>query len=453
MHDSEEELSVRPNNWLRRVSLVLLVAAYYAVYQATYLHWVHPQQEAWGYGLVNVSVSLISLNWILVLIPALWCPIRLTRISQVFFYGQYLLLFVPLTVVAHNSSLTRLSPDDVQGLINTCFVSLSIWQLIYLKPFRQFTLPSSGYFSPKHAYALYLLTFLFFLAQIAVFGQNFQLTNFEEVYSLRATAGEIASKFPFALYGQIWLTNVLLPLCVAVALLMRHRSMFLLMFLALIALYGLGGQKTVLFVVVLIPPLIFWAKRCQSTAPHWLVGLLIFILSAPIVFTLFPTDSGEFLGGWYVALVHSRLFSIPALLTTQYADFFAANPLTYWSHVSGFRAFMHYPYELDIPRTLGIEYYNTPVGSNVGFWAQDGIAAIGLPGILVMSMFVAILMYGLDRAASRHDLQFSIVSIAVIAPMFLNVSVFTLLLTGGLFFLMLALFVFPPLRKNEGWAG
>ncbi len=85
---------------------------------------------------------------------------------------------------------------------------------------------------------------------------------------------------------------------------------------------------------------------------------------------------------------------------------------------------------------------------NANFWVTDGIAAIGLPGIIFISILCALVFWALDCAAAKHDLRFSATCVALVCLSILNVSLFTTLLSGGLFAMMIILSILPSVNKN-----
>ena len=81
---------------------------------------------------------------------------------------------------------------------------------------------------------------------------------------------------------------------------------------------------------------------------------------------------------------------------------------------------------------------------NANFWATDGIAALGLVGIPVISIFVGLILYAVDVASQKHRMGFAVTSLLPIMLLMCNISIFTTLLTGGLFFWMVTMAVMPP---------
>jgi hypothetical protein len=146
----------------------------------------------------------------------------------------------------------------------------------------------------------------------------------------------------------------------------------------------------------------------------------------------------------YVILL--RTFSGNGLVTAWYYDFFQRNPLTYYSHIMGVRWFVHYPYANLIGYEVGSHYMgtNANLDATAHFWATDGLEALGLPGVLLISVFCALVFWVLDSAARRHDPEFGALVTAFAAYNLANLSLFTTLFSGGLGLLILFLYLKPP---------
>jgi len=132
-------------------------------------------------------------------------------------------------------------------------------------------------------------------------------------------------------------------------------------------------------------------------------------------------------------------------MTAWYFNFFQSNPHTFYSHVRGVNWFVHFPYE----RTAALEIGSVFMGGNdadptAHFWAIDGIGALGLPGVLLISAFCALVFWALDSAAQKHDPRLAALVTCYAAYNIANISVFTSLYSGGLAILILALYLMPP---------
>jgi hypothetical protein len=143
--------------------------------------------------------------------------------------------------------------------------------------------------------------------------------------------------------------------------------------------------------------------------------------------------------------VFVRIFSVQGLLSAQYYDFFQHNPLTHYSSVNVVGWLFHYPYAHPVGLEVGYSVSGDPLYDAVAhFWAYDGIAAWGLPGILVISCACALVFWMLDSAAQRHDPRFAALVTCYAAYNLANISLFTSLLSGGLWAIALALYLMPP---------
>ena len=148
-----------------------------------------------------------------------------------------------------------------------------------------------------------------------------------------------------------------------------------------------------------------------------------------------------------------RIFGNNGLLMASYHNFFSAHPLTYYSYVTGVNWFVPYPYQYPLGMEISIANgADVLTGSfnnqNAGFWATDGIGAIGLPGIIVISLLIALVFYCLDSVSSSHKPSIVALFLSQYVLMLINTSFFTSLITGGLVFFFLVFYLMPPWRSN-----
>jgi hypothetical protein len=137
-----------------------------------------------------------------------------------------------------------------------------------------------------------------------------------------------------------------------------------------------------------------------------------------------------------------RTFSSPGIAIAQYYEFFSTHPLTLGSHITGLSWLVDYPYDYDIPQTLGYYYYGTLVTANANFWAQDGLASFGVIGLGLVSVIAAFVFWILDSVTRGLSMKFVIPALVGILVSFANVSLFTTLVTGGLgFFILICVFM------------
>jgi len=144
-------------------------------------------------------------------------------------------------------------------------------------------------------------------------------------------------------------------------------------------------------------------------------------------------------------LILMRTLSTGGLVTAQYYNFFQHNPLTHLSHVKGVNWFIAYPYRYPIGQEIGVAYAGTTgLDATAHFWAFDGIAGFGLPGVILISLLAALVFWMLDSAAQRQNPRLAAVLICYAAFNLANISIFTSLLSGGLALLILFIYLMPP---------
>ena len=102
-----------------------------------------------------------------------------------------------------------------------------------------------------------------------------------------------------------------------------------------------------------------------------------------------------------------------------------------------------------MPLGLEIGNFYTDAGSghiqdaNANFFAFDGIAGFGLPGIPMMGLVCAAMFWALDCCTRRYPIAISASALTMCTVSLANVSLFSAFLGGG-FMLWMLLFVFMP---------
>jgi hypothetical protein len=430
-----------------RLLLLGAVALYYAVFIWSYETFVAALQNSLGFSRHEIPAAYRMLNWLMVLTPALWLPTRLERPSMLLFLLQYIVVFIPATVVIYNSSLPVIEPSDACTVLVTLFIALSIWQSVYWLPLlkAQPRLMSARLF--WSLFAIFSLALLGFVA--GVLGHNFRITDLTGIYAVRFAAADITtgSLGGFVQHAQMWLAGAVLPLLFATAVLRRTRWLYAIIVAVYLFLFGVAGAKSALLGVPILAMIALWMRAGPARAPLRLVLGMTVLLLVPVLMSG-DDERSQFLLKWYVFLVHTRIFTIQALAIGQYYAFFQDHPYTLWSHINGISMLVHYPYEIDVPRTIGEYYYNINFGDNAGFWASDGIAALGLPGTIVIGIVGAVLVWLFDALAARHDVRFAVVALGFIAISFTNISIATTLVSGGGLLLAAALYCMPAVSTK-----
>jgi hypothetical protein len=431
-----------------RVWLFLAVLAYTAVFYLSYRWLVVPIYEFWGLSNPAVPWPYLAVSWVLALLPALWIPTDLRRPSQLLFLLVYLVLFIPATFILYASTNPILPPAEAFRLILLLFAGLGIISLVYFLPLVRLPRPSVP---PRVIWLVIGLAAAGLSAYLLVTQRNqIRLANLEQIYELRREMAEqvIHSGTALGFYAVTWLAGFIFPFLFAVGWFRRRWWLCGAGLAGEFFLFTVGGFKMTLLAVAYLPLMALLLRRFEKMFSGALAhGMTLLLLTG-----FLPLGSWlpQF-RAWIVGVLHFRIFSMPALLIAQYYDFFQHHPLTFLSHVTGVNRIIDYPYPVDIPRTVGFQYYGDPnLGSNASFWAADGLAGFGWPGILIVSLLAAAVFWLFDSCARDHDRRPAALAATVIGVSLANVSLFTTLWSGGFIFLMLSLWLLPGQSTGGG---
>jgi hypothetical protein len=422
---------------------------YIAVFVGTYFAFTASSWDYWGMGIdPNWRAAEMLLFVALALWPAFLLPAKVQRPSDMFLMLQYSLVYVPTLFLAQHSRLPVLDSEsrNVLYLALTIGMAIMIWARRTWRPLK---LPWLAVRPGLLWTGLFVLLSLSLVALTALLGGNFRLVRLDEIYDVRSGVDEIieASGSHLGGYPFFWANNVFLPLLFAYAMFRRSVAWMLVVILGFVFLFGVWGAKmSLLAPIYLLLFFLVLGLRQSLIMPAIFVGM-----SSLLLVPMFMPNVG-LLGvvrEWWIAIVHARTFTIPSLLVVQYLDFFQQHPLTFGSHITGINLLIDYPYDIDISRTVGYHYYGHLVTSNVNFWAQDGIAGIGAAGVPLASLIASIVLWFADSAAAGLRMRFVGTALGAVFLAFLTTSIFTTLLTGGLFLISVFFWLLP--RDGRGF--
>jgi hypothetical protein len=272
---------------------------------------------------------------------------------------------------------------------------------------------------------------------MAVYGGRLQLAGLYNI-ELRLASRDLETTFLTG-YGLAWLANVINPMLMTLGL---FRKMPLLFFI------GAGGQvllfmtaaAKVWLLSIFLLPFMFLILNAKNN----IFGLRFIIGMSSLLIITIILKFYEFPFSFIVQdLIGYRLFSDPGFGTAVYSEFFSNNPWTYWSHLKGISALVEYPYNLTINYLIG-DYLGSILNSaNAHAWATDGIAAMGMAGIVVVGLLMGIIFYILDCSAAGFDPKFSGLLIAMHGINISNLSLMSSFLGGGIFFNIILFWLMP----------
>jgi hypothetical protein len=167
------------------------------------------------------------------------------------------------------------------------------------------------------------------------------------------------------------------------------------------------------------------------------------VLAALFLLGLFDDLVGGVLA---TGIFTSRVIMVPGLLTGFYYDFFSTNPKVMLLH-SVFSWAGTYPYPVRYPVLIAEYYLNTVDGfANANFLA-DAYANFGIPGMFAFSLLLGMVLWVLDSLCEGMDLRYA-ASLSILAFFTLaNSALLTGLLSFGILFLLLVLWLHPPEKQ------
>lgn len=427
-----------PARLIALVAVIILILTNNLSYES----YVAPRYAYMGMGYRTVEQSYVLSSWFYALAPTLLMPLQLRRASQIFLYVQYFIFYVPFVFNAYHVVLPNLAHREIFPLVTITFFSMLMLTLVVAFPVQKLKRKPMTPKSYWTGFVTILLTFTVYL--LVTYRNNLKLVSFDDVYELRAAAGEATDNSlggsRFTGYALAWLQGCLAPIAFAVAVFNRRWQFAVASASIFVLIYMIQGAKAALVAPLFTLFFFYWSTRWSKWAFVTLALGLSCLLMAPFLISALQKDE------WnvpYLLLVHARAFSIPQMLTVQFYDFFTSHPPTNAGHIPGLNLISPYRYQLSIPFEIGWYYYGQEVGSNAGIWAGDGITSFGLIGIPIFTIPLIFLLRIIDALTAHLRTSFVVVSMAYLASIFGNVQLNIVIVTNGLFLALLCFWYMP----------
>lgn len=425
---------------LSRARGVLLggVGIYCLLFSRAYILQVSPLYYYIGMDFVPPRGFVAVLPWLLSIAPALCLPIALRRPSHLFLWVLYFAVYIPSQFVPLYAR-TASEAETVRFMLSLalCFGALCAGTVLPLLRLPRLSYPRN-LFWPAIALVIALLGGYVF----AVFHSHLRLVNLRYVYEQRALAGAIAQGAAIN-YSILWLAYALNPFLIAWGLDRRRPQAVWIGCLGQVFLYMTGGDKVFLLLLPVIPLLWYAAEKLPR---HF--GLVAASCGAAAIAAASAIASSQSAAGFLAFVFLVRALSLPGLLSAQYLEFFSAHPHTHFSHVRGIDALVRYPYEKTVALSVG-EYFSGGPGPNANahFWVGDGLAGLGLPGMFLVTPFALAILWLFDSAPSPSNRRIATLMCVYHAANLANASVFTALISGGLWLTAILAWLLPSGRE------
>lgn len=418
-----------------RLKFVLAVFFFRSSLDLCYIYYIHPAFESHFLTPMRLEFDLLRylLSYSIVVLLAMFLPLRNDNLSGVFFAIAMIFLIVPMTVMyGFDSSL----PGD--AILAGVVAVVAAFSAVAIRIVRvRIPLAKAG---QGIATFLALGFVAYFLAWSFVSGAAANINfDFTQIYEYREIAGGLLDVGVFS-YLNVWAQKVFNPLLLALGLYRRNRLLVLFALAMQIYFFGVTQHRAHLFVPVLIV-MVYWLYLSRiSISRLYLIagtGLLVF-LGLTLVANL---DAAA-------AIVLRRAFFVPASVTFDWVAFFLERPKVYFAD-NLLAAISDSVYSgRTLPFFLGD--YMAP-GRQLAFnngIVGAGFAQAGLTGVALYAFLLGLVVKFVN-ALIRQGLPVFIAAAILIAPLrtaWADSDLFTALLSHGIAMSVIVLWLLGRLQ-------
>lgn len=422
--------------------LIYAISLCYA-YEVLSLWWAY-----FGYTYKLADHRLLYVACLLSALPSILLSARPKTYAECTAWFLYILVFLPcllVPVMQYSSDTSRLLQIFLTTLVGSVLflvLTRGAVKRVDLKP-----LPPKLFWGGLAAVWVILMASI-----IYSFGGAIRFVGIDDIYTQRFAGAESASAI--ARYALALLASAINPFLIAVGLYTQKRWLTGIGILAQVFLFGTLAARAVLLSPIFVIGVYFlFNKKRQMKVNNLLAVLLILVAAtAPFLASYDPLGGGI---NNVLTLVYLRTLLISGAFFGVYEQFFALYPLTYFSHSNIVSLFIQYPYgDLSVGQAVMLTLVpsaSRDIGElNANFLATDGIAAIGVGGVPIVSALSAIVLRLLSRfVPPERNILMMAAGTGFILSM-ANTSLLTSLITGG-GIVLVALVALAPLQKNTNF--
>lgn len=409
----------------------LMLACIYALaYDFMYENFIYKLFSYIG----NVDYVEMSMEnrilWILLSILPFAAYKGLTKLSSFFVLFIYLFVYMPFVhaiFVAYN--ISQLQTYSYCLVMMTIMISLfkiggdwAILRDIVVKP--QMSLRT-----------VEIITLALTILYVAIAHNSMHFVNIftqsGDMYAYREQNSEVESLGGIA-YVQGWLFGAFYPFLLVRYLKMKRRKMAVLPLIGYFLLFAVDMQKMTFLMPFALIFMYYVISLNEDKICNYLHSfMMVCILIISLVLYIFQDDKIVFT---LAAIVLLRTVCVAGWLTQFYIHFFNENPYTYYSHINIVNYITEsYPYTEPLGKVVAYGSQN----ANANFFLTDGVAACGLVGIIIIGVFFTVILMLINSISARYKKSDMFIMFMPTIAYFLNVSLFTTMLSNGLLILML----------------
>jgi hypothetical protein len=427
----------------------VLAIAYTLMFYRCYVSFLFGEFEYVGYDLFRREPVFLAESVAIAVMPVL-CYRGMRATSSAIAVLIYLVLYVPIIVTFTLGSSKGV--DEIRLVQLTFMVSMSVIfladTLIVRNPLR---LDIGVDLMPL----IWLLTALSTVYLLFVYRGKMSFASFGDDLYLQRDANAALGAGLLTAYLSAWLSTVLVPLCLAHGLTARKHRFTINGMVACLVLYMAAANKlAILIPFVYVAFFLLFRRHLTAILPVMTAVFVVIVAGMLSIAGLGQTALVT------AAIILNRTLGNGGQLTVAYYDYFAFYARTGYSHVHGLGLLTQpYPYgDLILGQVVGQFYWSPFMNANANFWATDGLAAVGLPGVAIISVALALLLVVMNSVTRGYDQLFAVLCFLPFVSTLLNQSLFSGIWSGGAFILLL-FFAFnrraqdPPTSPRVATAG
>lgn len=397
---------------VKRAKIVLLVLLYKVILDLAYIFYINKVYYYEGFELNFIWIKIFE-SFMMTFIIAVCLPMNEKKPSTIALNTLNIIMILPLlTLYSYkNESRIYFYSFSISFLLIIFFVKLV--------PNIKFRIKTS--WNKVFNLGLIIMGIMVYVNLLAFNGlPSLEVLDFTKVYSVRAN---VNYGFKIMQYMVPWQANIINIFYMAIFFMKKDKYKVCFMVALQILIYLITSHKAYFFYPIIIPILIYFIKK-----GNYIIGSLFGIISVIIVSVIsYYTNFNVMLGAMFV----NRTLFLPAQISFQYHEFFSNNKYVMLSH-SILKPFFKKPiYEIHPIRIIGTVYYNNN-WPNTGFMG-DAYMNFGYIGIIIFSLFVAILLITIDSISNTNEKRLLSSAMVVIFMLTLtNGAFFTSLMNGGI---------------------
>ena len=417
-------------DWLRRGAVVGGVILYLFLMRWSYVTWVVPEFAYLGFVYTPVPLWCEVVSFLIALGPAVFLPIGLKRPSWIVLWLLYVVAFIPaITIPQYSPNLSNWEAIGLSAGLATSFAMICLPTMLPRGRFPVVQVPPAvlAVLFGVVAAGLYGMV-------IRVFGLHLRPPSLSEVYNTRAAYSQEAAASGGAVgYAMSWLAKVINPLLISLGLLRRNLLMLLAGMAGQVLLYSTTGLKGSLFGIVLLVAVLIAMRGKGRNFGVWCVwGVVAVVITALSLDALMGTRI-------FTSLFVRRVLITPGRLTGLYFEFFRSHPKTLLAN-GLFAPLAEYPYPTSPTYLIGSTFIRDETSANANLWAT-GYAAFGVPGMMVFSLILGLVLWVYDSVARDCDLRLTVLLLAMPSMALANTALPTTLFSHGLLLAIIIIYL------------